>query len=156
MLVLTRKADQKIQIGNDIVITVLQVKGNSVRIGIEAPRQVRVMRSELQPLETATPQRADLLDAPEMIVPAQTLDQMVNDVVMNGCAKPRRALGGSMIKTSLRQEPTDGVRKREERCSPLLRFMAAGAATDAPSDASTEWPTRSEVAAKRTAQVVPA
>jgi len=152
MLVLTRKADQQIQIGNDVVITVLQVKGNSVRIGIEAPRQVRVMRSELQPLETGSQQRADLLDAPEMIVPAQSLDQMVNDVVLNGSAKSRRSVGGSMIKTSLRQEPADGVRKRAERCSPLLRFMAAGAATDAP----TEWPTRSEDAAKRTAQVVSA
>ena len=47
MLVLTRKIQQQIQIGDNIRITVLQVKGNSVRLGIEAPRDVRVMRCEL-------------------------------------------------------------------------------------------------------------
>jgi carbon storage regulator CsrA len=47
MLVLTRKANEQIQIGDNVVITILQVKGQSVRIGIEAPREVRVLRSEL-------------------------------------------------------------------------------------------------------------
>jgi carbon storage regulator CsrA len=47
MLVLTRKANEQIQIGDNIVITILQVKGQSVRVGIEAPREVRVLRSEL-------------------------------------------------------------------------------------------------------------
>ena len=47
MLVLTRKNCQQIQIGNDIVITILQVSGRSVRVGIDAPRTVRVVRAEL-------------------------------------------------------------------------------------------------------------
>jgi carbon storage regulator CsrA len=47
MLVLTRKANEQIQIGDNVVITILQVKGQSVRVGIEAPREVRVLRSEL-------------------------------------------------------------------------------------------------------------
>ena len=47
MLVLTRKANQQIQIGNNIVITILQVKGQQVRVGIEASRDLRVMRAEL-------------------------------------------------------------------------------------------------------------
>jgi carbon storage regulator CsrA len=47
MLVLTRKAQQQIQIGNNIVITILHVKGQAVRVGIEAPRDVRVIRSEI-------------------------------------------------------------------------------------------------------------
>ncbi len=47
MLVLTRKTQQQIQFGSDIVITILQVKGQSVRIGIEAPRGVRVVRGEI-------------------------------------------------------------------------------------------------------------
>jgi len=47
MLVLTRKASEQIQIGEQVVITILRVKGQSVRIGIEAPREVRVMRAEL-------------------------------------------------------------------------------------------------------------
>jgi carbon storage regulator CsrA len=47
MLVLTRKLKQKIQIGKNITITVLRVQGNSVRIGIDAPDNVRVLRAEL-------------------------------------------------------------------------------------------------------------
>jgi carbon storage regulator len=47
MLVLTRKAKQQIQIGPDITITILQVKGQAVRVGIEAPRELSVLRTEL-------------------------------------------------------------------------------------------------------------
>lgn len=47
MLVLTRKADQKIQIGPNVTITVIEVKGRYVRLGIEAPRDVRIVRSEI-------------------------------------------------------------------------------------------------------------
>lgn len=54
MLVLTRKISQQIQIGDGVVITILQVKGNSVRVGIEAPREVRVVRGELEPKNDAT------------------------------------------------------------------------------------------------------
>ncbi len=47
MLVLTRKLNEQIQIGNDITITVVRVKGNTVRVGIDAPRDVRIVRAEL-------------------------------------------------------------------------------------------------------------
>jgi carbon storage regulator len=47
MLVLTRKAEQKIRIGNDIVITVLKVQGDQVSIGIEAPKKLQIVREEL-------------------------------------------------------------------------------------------------------------
>jgi carbon storage regulator len=47
MLVLTRKPKQQIQIGPHITITILQIKGQSVRVGIEAPRNVCVLRTEL-------------------------------------------------------------------------------------------------------------
>ncbi len=47
MLVLTRKTQQQIQIGENIVITILHVKGQAVRVGIEAPRDVRVIRGEI-------------------------------------------------------------------------------------------------------------
>jgi len=53
MLVLTRKLNESLRIGDDIKITVLRVKGNTVRIGIEAPRDVRVVRSELSQLIAA-------------------------------------------------------------------------------------------------------
>lgn len=47
MLVLTRKQQEKIRIGDDIVVTVLRMKGKSVRLGIEAPGNVSVLRGEL-------------------------------------------------------------------------------------------------------------
>ncbi|MBX7167906.1 MAG: carbon storage regulator CsrA [Pirellulales bacterium] len=51
MLVLSRKANEKIQIGDGITVTVLRIKGNQIKLGIEAPRDVRVIRSELPPRE---------------------------------------------------------------------------------------------------------
>jgi carbon storage regulator CsrA len=47
MLVLTRKYQEKIRIGDDITITVLRTKGKAVRLGIEAPAEVPVIRGEL-------------------------------------------------------------------------------------------------------------
>lgn len=47
MLVLTRKPQEKIRIGDDITITVIKTKGQGVRLGIEAPRDVPVLRGEL-------------------------------------------------------------------------------------------------------------
>ena len=47
MLVLTRKLGEKILIGDDIVVTVLDVRGDSVRIGIDAPRGVKIQRDEV-------------------------------------------------------------------------------------------------------------
>jgi carbon storage regulator len=47
MLVLTRKSNQSIMIGDDIEVSVLAVMGEKVRIGIEAPRSVPVFRKEV-------------------------------------------------------------------------------------------------------------
>ena len=47
MLVLTRKINQSICLGDDIKVTVLSVEGDRVSLGVEAPRSVRIFRSEL-------------------------------------------------------------------------------------------------------------
>lgn len=47
MLVLTRRPNQSIMIGSDIVVTVLEVRGDQVRLGIKAPRDVDVHRDEV-------------------------------------------------------------------------------------------------------------
>lgn len=51
MLVLSRKNEETIRIGNDIVVTVLEVKGNRVRLGIQAPNDCPIVRGELTTLE---------------------------------------------------------------------------------------------------------
>ena len=47
MLVLTRKLGEKILIGDDIVITVLDVRGDSIRLGVDAPRGISIQRAEI-------------------------------------------------------------------------------------------------------------
>jgi len=47
MLVLSRKTGEKIKIGKDIVVSVVKVEGTTVRIGIEAPKQVNILRMEV-------------------------------------------------------------------------------------------------------------
>jgi len=47
MLVLTRKTSESIVIGNEIVVTVLEVRGDQVRLGIDAPRAIAVHREEV-------------------------------------------------------------------------------------------------------------
>jgi carbon storage regulator len=47
MLVITRKSGERICIGDDVTVTVLDVAGSSVRLGIEAPNDVRVFRYEI-------------------------------------------------------------------------------------------------------------
>ncbi len=47
MLILSRKIDEKIKIGNDITLTIIEVKGEQVKIGVEAPKNVKVYRQEV-------------------------------------------------------------------------------------------------------------
>jgi carbon storage regulator len=47
MLVLSRRAEEAIVIGDNIIITVLEIDGARVKLGIEAPRSVEVLRSEI-------------------------------------------------------------------------------------------------------------
>jgi carbon storage regulator CsrA len=47
MLILTRKVGEALMVGEEVTVTVLEVKGNQVRIGIKAPRDVAVHREEI-------------------------------------------------------------------------------------------------------------
>ena len=47
MLILTRKIGESLMIGKDVTVTVMDVKGNQVRVGIKAPRDVEVHREEI-------------------------------------------------------------------------------------------------------------
>ena len=52
MLVLSRRESERIRLGKSIVVTVVRVSGDKVRLGIEAPRDVLVLRDELEPRPT--------------------------------------------------------------------------------------------------------
>ena len=54
MLVLSRKLNQSIIVGDNVKIQVLKISGNTVRIGIEAPQDVKILRGELAPYEVDT------------------------------------------------------------------------------------------------------
>jgi carbon storage regulator len=47
MLILTRRVGETVMIGNDVTVTVLGVKGNQVRVGVNAPKEVAVHREEI-------------------------------------------------------------------------------------------------------------
>jgi carbon storage regulator len=53
MLVLSRKSMQCVEIGNCVVVTVLEIRGNRVRLGIDAPKEIAVLRTELQKVTSA-------------------------------------------------------------------------------------------------------
>lgn len=55
MLVLSRKVNEKIQIGENVTITVVRVQGGVIRLGIEAPREISVRRGELPVIDKTSP-----------------------------------------------------------------------------------------------------
>lgn len=63
MLILSRKESERIKLGESIVVTVVRVVGDKVRLGIEAPSDVLVLREELEPHGKGKPSK----------VPAETL-----------------------------------------------------------------------------------
>lgn len=73
MLVLSRRVGDSVVIGEDIVITVLEIRGDVVRIGVDAPREVAVRRKELlveladSNREAASPSEAAITDLTELL-----------------------------------------------------------------------------------------
>lgn len=59
MLVLSRKVEDTIIIGDSVKIKVVQIKGNRIRLGIEAPSDVKILRGELAPYDIASDQKTD-------------------------------------------------------------------------------------------------
>ena len=75
MLVLTRKNQEQIRIGDNITISILKVRGNSVRIGIEAPRDIRVLRGELPTFEAMEELEVEI----EQAAPAETTSDSADE-----------------------------------------------------------------------------
>ena len=66
MLVLSRKESQRIRLGDSIVITIVKISGDKVRVGIEAPSEVLVLRDELEVRQPQKPAIAADESAPSL------------------------------------------------------------------------------------------
>ena len=75
MLVLSRKEAERIRLGDSIVITVIRIGGDKVRLGIQAPSDVLVLREELEPHELEALQKAQNLDGIEIEVRDEVRDE---------------------------------------------------------------------------------
>ena len=73
MLVLSRKEGERISIGDNITLIVSKVSGNRVTIGIEAPRDVKVVRGELQLQKTSEIDLESAMTPPDKKRPSSTL-----------------------------------------------------------------------------------
>ena len=59
MLVLSRKESEKIMLGDSIVLTIVRISGDRVRLGIQAPSDMLILRKELDPLKTSEPENSN-------------------------------------------------------------------------------------------------
>jgi carbon storage regulator len=89
MLVLTRKLQEKIHIGDNVTITIVRIQGNTVRVGIEAPQDVRVVRGEISATEPPVVVLAETITAADAAACGQS------EVAHDGMhSVPSRALAG--------------------------------------------------------------
>jgi len=79
MLVLSRKKDESIVLDGQIEITVLKIKGNTVRLGIKAPSNIKVLRGELSPFDVEVEVEKDQ-DALRGIGKARMIDMTNQDM----------------------------------------------------------------------------
>ena len=105
MLVLTRKVREQIKIGDDIVITILRIKGQAVRVGIDAPRDQRVLRGELPDARPPAPAVTTVELNPFALPPGKTKKNPGRPLASRLNARPapsdrlalqRAAIGGGL------------------------------------------------------------
>lgn len=121
MLVLSRRKDETIMIGDDVEITVVDVRGDTVRLGIQAPKTVSVHRKEIYdaiqaeniaaaresiPDETAVGGLGQLLKTDGAAIPPSALDKLTGGLKGGPAAAPGSGLNKllSKSKTSVRKK----------------------------------------------------
>ncbi|PQO40899.1 carbon storage regulator [Blastopirellula marina] len=119
MLVLTRKQQQQIQIGEGVTITILKVKGNTVRIGIEAPSDVKIVRSELEPEEETAP-----AEEAESKGPTNRIDQ-IEAASVGGKTQAKEEY--RVVSFRVKADSTDSKRNESPRAASMRDFLASRA-----------------------------
>jgi carbon storage regulator len=78
MLILSRKVNEKIVIGDDVTISIIEIKGDQIRIGVDAPRSVKVFRqevfSEIRAANKAASESSAALPKLDVPMPAPSAD----------------------------------------------------------------------------------
>ncbi|MHC2066969.1 carbon storage regulator [Bremerella sp. T1] len=120
MLVLTRKQQQQIQIGEGVTVTILKVKGNTVRIGIEAPNDVKIVRAELEPEEEPAP-----AEEPEPKATTARIDQ-IESATVGSSAQAKEDY--RVLSFRVKPEASEGHRNESPRAASMRDFLAARAA----------------------------
>ncbi|MCE5286513.1 MAG: carbon storage regulator CsrA [Pelosinus sp.] len=67
MLALTRRIGERIVIGNNIVVTVVDIKGDNIRLAIDAPREVKIYRGEIYDSIIVENKQVAVLSQPELL-----------------------------------------------------------------------------------------
>jgi carbon storage regulator CsrA len=103
MLVISRKIGQQVRIGDQITVTIIKTQGKTVRVGIEAPRELKILRTELPPLPAAALRTNNLTDGMEDAV---GMSRSPGPSATDKSAGDRRRRGRDAMNRIPRTEPT--------------------------------------------------
>jgi len=124
MLVLTRKLQQQIKIGEQITVTILRVKGNTVRVGVQAPREVRVVRGELPKQDEAGEGAvADDVSVEEVVVAIDETAEVAS-TAMTAPAETDQEAGETPAPLAASHLPLRRIRNRHG-AAPLKQLLAS-------------------------------
>ncbi|PAY19417.1 hypothetical protein CKO51_11140 [Rhodopirellula sp. SM50] len=124
MLVLSRKVDQQIKIGDDITVTVVRVEGNRVRIGISAPRDVRILRGELDAEQAIDGEVEFELSEREFAFAHQNASERIKSAKTRGSVRPQ-VFAGSVAADGSKVKLRDESPSRKAKPAPLASFVSA-------------------------------
>ncbi len=117
MLVLSRKEKEVIKIGEEITITLLRIDGNKVRIGIDAPKDIRVIRGELkEKVLPAADSTSSEMDSSDAGIPLSDREQAFAHPQQPAEKAPPKIIMGRVRRSDL-SKPSR---------TPLADFMTAG------------------------------
>lgn len=109
MLILTRKPGQSLYIGDDVKITIVEIKGNQIRLGIDAPTQYRIYREEIYlQIQEENQRAAETVEMPDWQgLPQQFYGQSAGKVSKK--PGPRSSSIGALKTTEYRGVTSAGV-----------------------------------------------